>query len=567
MKRFFFLALLVAPLFAATSLQQRVRLSLSFNDTRGALLALEELRQSDQANDPETLALSFEYLAAVHDIDGLRALHEAHPIQLPSSTLEQIAWAVIRSSSRAYHPKIRAEAGLAAALTNDAKGMAILNHLLDDPHLGIQEMALQLAHQFPDEPIQQHAEQLCHSASPQIKLLAAETLASQKAACAPAVLQRLLADDSLSEDDQIGIASLLSSFKKELDLSWLASAVADPRPAWRALAASSVLKNPSKEALLCIMPLANDSSLRVKEYAFEALGLWRTLLPEKNAELSTLFENHLNDPSISVAATAAWALLIGEEHPVKEWFEKRILSSSKEERICTTSHLVATGTQGLELAHALLHTVKDPICQINLSAYLLHHRYKPQEAAEELRQALQKYTSPLSERQEGLFSALDASTLSHHPAIPRLPESQDLLLRLDLLALRCYADQQIDPSEIEKMLSDRAWGISASAAGFLFQEIAPSLDEVLTPLLSHPTESIRIQAAILLTLIAKSHHAASVLQQQYETASKDGKEMLIMGFSTLPASKSLPYLTPLLFDTSPSIRTRAAGAMLASLYR
>ena len=556
------------PIFADTSPQDRIRLSLSFNDTKGAFLALEELRKSNDINEPETVRLSFEYLAAIHDIEGLRKLYATFPSNLPEETLERIAWAVITASSKAYHPKIRAEALLAAAMTNDAKGMAILDAMLDDPHQAIQEMAFQLARHFPDEPIQQHAEDLCRSGPPHIKLEAARLLASQKARRAPAILQQLLVDDTLSEDERVGIASLLSGFKKELDLSWLATIVTDSRPAMRALAASSVLHIPSKEGMNLIMPLADDTSLEVKQYAFEALGLWHSLIPEKVAALSTIFEKHLDSSSLPLAATAAWALLLTDESQEKAllWFGKKIESPSKEERVAATSHLIATGKHGLKLAQSLLKKVEDPVCQLNLSAYLLSHRHTIQEAAEQLQKALISYSSSISEHTDGLFSSLGPSIIPHHPAIPRLPESQDLLIRLELLALRCYAEQHIDTAEIERMLTDRAWGISASAAGFLFQEFAPSLDEVLSPLLSHPTESIRIQAALLLTLISKSQHAATVLQEQYEGASKEGKETLLMGFSGLPASKTLPYLAPLLFDISPSIRTRAAGALLASMY-
>ena len=117
------------------------------------------------------------------------------------------------------------------------------------------------------------------------------------------------------------------------------------------------------------------------------------------------------------------------------------------------------------------------------------------------------------------------------------------------------------------MLGDRAWGISAAAASFLFQEYGHSLDEVLTPLLTHETEAVRIQAALLLTIISQSQQAATILAEQYEKASREGKEMIILGFSCLPASRTKPYLIPLLFDPSPVLRTRASGALLASMYR
>ena len=213
----------------------------------------------------------------------------------------------------------------------------------------------------------------------------------------------------------------------------------------------------------------------------------------------------------------------------------------------------------------MLPKVQDPLTKLNLATHLLFHRKNSPEAAEALRLCLS--SSLIGEYSDGLFSWIGPSLLFHHPAIPRLPESQDLFLRLQLLALRQYSGQPIPKEEVESMLNDRAFGVSAEAASFLFQEFAHSLDEVLSPLLSHETEGIRIQAALLLTIISKSQQAATVLAQQYEKASREGKETIILGFSCLPASQTMKYLLPLLFDPSPVLRTRAAGALVASMYR
>jgi hypothetical protein len=565
-----------SPSGSSISCKEKISLSLALHDTRQTYLLLEELKQihSDLTSDPEALALLFDYLAEIQDIEGMRILYEkvqtSEGLSIPQATLEHIAWVNITSASRAYHPKIRAEALLAAAESQDVRGMRIIKSMITDSHQGIQQIALQLAASYPDEPIQQKAEEIARFDIPEAKLAAARLLAMQKAPRAKTVLASLLVDETLSEEDQVEVASLLAHLKEEVDFEWLQKAVIDRRPAIRALAASSVLEAPTKERLLALLPLLGDPSANVKKCAFQTLGIWQSLIPETALQIIQVWTSHLQSPSFDLSAVAAWALLLSTNDDAKikacAWFENALLHMTKEKALIAASHLIKTGNAGLPLTSTLIAKVQDPLTRINLAQYLLYHRKNVEEASEILRTSIAATTTLLGECSDGVFSWFGASSLPHHPEIPRLPESQDLFLRLQLLAVRCYSEQPIPREEVETMLNDRGWGISGAAAAFLFQEFGHSLDEILTPLLSHPTETVRIQAALLLTFVSRSQQAAKVLAEQYEKASREGKEAIILGFSCLPSARTKQYLIPLLFDPSPSLRTRAAGALLCSMY-
>ncbi len=566
-----------ASLFPETTQKEKILLSLALHDTRETHILLEEIQRSDKdfIQNPEIISLLFDYLAEINDIEGMRILYEKTQekgqCSLPQATLEHIAWVNIESASRSYHPRMRAEALIAAAESQDVRGMHILKTMVTDPHQGIQQIALQLAASYPDEPIQKEAEQIAQCDIPEAKLAAARLLAAQKALSAEKILTSLLVDDTLSEEDQVEVASLLSSLKDEVDLAWLQRAVVDPRPAVRALAASSVLAAPTKEGLACLLPLLSDPSGNVKKCSFQTLGLWQPLIPEASEQLIASWRSHLQAPSFDIAAVAAWAMLISShedaQHDASVWFEQALITLPREKALIATSHLIKSGQRGITLAAALITKVQEPLTKINLAQYLLYHRTQIPEASDILRTALSSTSTLLGEHADGIFTWLGASRLPHHPAFPRLPESQDLFLRLQLLSLRCYAEQPIPRQEVEAMLGDRGWGITAAAATFLFQEFGHSLDEILSPLLSHETEVVRIQAALLLTIISQSQLAASTLAEQYEKASREGKEAIILGFGCLPASRTKAFLIPLLFDTSPVLRTRAAGALLSSIYR
>lgn len=574
--RFYFATIAIAcsSLFSADpSVIEEVKLCLSLHDTRSAHTLIEKLQaeSNDLNKDPALLCLLYDYLAEIKDPEGMKALWDKTKCgdSLNTTTAESIAWVNIETASRSYHPKLRAEALLAAAGSQDVHGVHILTHMLSDEHLGIQQMALELACHYPDESIQQRANVISRHGPTETRVAAATLLAVQKAPCAKEVLHTMLLDDTLSAEDHIAIASLLAQLNDHIDLAWLQGAVTDARPSLRALAAVSVRTHPTPEGLRLLIPLLADSSTTVRTCVFETFGLWQSLVPDLQDQLMTVWRHGLHSPSSDLAATSAWGLLLSSHEKSKQeaerWFEQIIQTGTKEQALAACGRLVKAGSNGLSTASTLLKTAKEPLLRLNLASYLLLHRNDVREAAESLKTALP--AALLASESSGIFDWIGTCSKPHHPAIPRLPESEDLLIRLQLAALRRYAGESVSREEVEQMLNDRAWGVCAATSLFVFQEFASSLNEVLNPLLTHETESIRIQAALLLTIVSQSKTAATILAEQYARASREGKEALILGFSCLPFSQTKTYLIPLLFDSSPSIRTRASGALIASMYK
>jgi len=548
--------LMCSSLLSQQSDQERFSLSLSLEDMRQARLLLDSMASTDS---------TFSYLAALENIEELRTLWKKEQPKLSQETVEAICWAIIRNASQSYHPKLRAESLLATSLHSDARNIPLLVRLLHDSHPTIQELALQLSEHYLDEPIQEAIFELAQSASTEIRVAAASLLSKQRARSAAPLIEEMLHDDTFSQKDRIRLINSLARLQRELNLSWLENATKDPQPEIRALACCKVQREPSKRAIETVLPLLEDESSLVLECALETLGLWQHLIPEQSEKLHIWYSKVLNSSSIKLQSLAAWALFLSNGEG-GEWFTEMILNKPAPQSHIACAHFIKTGTKGLSLAEAFLNKAQDPIIKINLAAYLLSHRNGIQIAAKTLHNALQTTFFLLEETGESFFSWISKTTIPHTPLMPRLPESHDLLVRLQLLALQCYSGEPISKESVETMLKDRAWGIPLAAAGFIFQELAPSLEEVLFPLLESTEETIRIQAALLLVLFSQSEQAATILWDQFEKASKEGKETLVLGFSTLSFEKTKDHLTPLLFDASPSIRTRAAGALLASLY-
>jgi hypothetical protein len=553
----------------ALSKQEKISLALALHDVHQAKLLLEELQQKSPEN-PKTQELLFEYFIELKDFENIQALYnklsEEKRDALPSSLFEKIAWVVIKKGADSAHPRIRVEAALAAAGSQEAQGAHILNFLLTDPHQGVQSLAFQLAVSYKDACIQETAEALSKIALVDVKLQAAKLLAEQKASCAKEVLVKLMEDETLSEANLFEVVQLLATLKTA-NIEWVKQAVINPSSPIRALAAATLIQDPVKEGLLLIIPLLKDPCVKVRELAATCLGLYLGLIPDKE-DILTQLTSLLNDSSMSLQATAAWALLLSKSAPhqkqAQEWFKSHLSSAAKEEANIITSRLIRTGKEGLSLAEELLPKISDLPIRLNLSAYLLLHKISSKEAIATVHAAIASQTL-FGQQSFGFFSYIGQAS-SHNPLAPRLPEAEDLYFRLNLLALLHYSGEEITPKDMETILHERTVGLTAATASFLFQEMLP-LDEVLHPLLSHEEEMVRVQAALLLAIFSRSKKAALTLQEEYKKASKAGKELLLLGFSLLPASKTRSLVFPLLFDQSQVLRTRAAGVFLCSCYQ
>lgn len=550
-------------------LLQRLSVHLALRDFKGAFALLHDAPWL--MGEREGLVKVFELLAATHNFPEMQRVWAERPqgFCLPAQTIEAVAWEVVQYAAQSQHPKLRFEATLAGVMSQDAKGVGILEKMLADTHQGVQAFALECAPFFSDERVQKRLESLVYEGSTEVQLQAARALAFQEAPAANRALQFLLGNETLSEVDQAQIAFLIGRLSKEVDCAWVQECCSNANPLVRAIAPSAVLNTPTPESLNALLPLLADTSNLVRTQAIQTLGLWQARIPEGGAAIRTRCLDLLSDPCPKLAAVAAWALSLSLDEAAQQkalsWLAGAITAKPGEAALWACACLCKTGSVGLSVAEAALPR-SDPLCALNLAVYLLSHRRAMPLAEKTIETALAQQKALLDTHAAGLFSWIGRSTLPHHPIIPRMPESEDLLTRLNLVALRAYCGTELIRKDVEPMLKDRGWGVSSAATSLLFQELPDSLEDLLRPLLTHELETVRVQAALLLSMIPGSAIAPKVLEEEFKKASKDGKESLLIGFANLPFAEASLYLTPLLFDPSDCIRTRAAGALLASLY-
>lgn len=262
----------------------------------------------------------------------------------------------------------------------------------------------------------------------------------------------------------------------------------------------------------------------------------------------------------------AWLALVKEKNTVRaqELIQKYLSSSDRMLRLITSAAIAQTGAKGQALAKKVLLSHDDPLVRLNLAIYLIWQRTDLTLASSTLLATL-KDNSRLSWHSLGIFNYIGPTASQHVGGYVRLPESQDLLLRLELYGILATCPQQDLKQALKAFLQDRTWGISSQTAFLMMQEELLCFDE-LRDLLDDPTPEIALQAAFILAIFAQDDEALKVLEEAFPTATRQMKDYILYAIGTIGAKSSLPFLVDVLTEPFESLRISAARAILLSLY-
>jgi HEAT repeat protein len=171
----------------------------------------------------------------------------------------------------------------------------------------------------------------------------------------------------------------------------------------------------------------------------------------------------------------------------------------------------------------------------------------------------------LSKNHIGTISFIGPATGHHVAGISRLPETEDLMLRLELYSMVATCDIDIQ-KPLRAYLKDRTWGISSQSATLLMQENHLFIDE-LSGLLADDSQEVALQAAFILASYTQDEEALKVLRSAYPTASRQMKEYILYAMSSIGAKSELAFLVEVLNEPFETLRISAARGILLSLYK
>jgi HEAT repeat protein len=534
-------------------------------------LAKEGLQRDPQDNALRRLHI--QALAHTQDEAALLKAFKNYREQFPAESLdekllEEIIWSIINHSHKSASPIIRLEGALLAFLANDYRGIARVLQGLYDPNSIVRAHITSLCAQAKDEVLQKKILALTHDdPSPEVRMEAIKAVGEMRLQEAKNVLYKILEAEG-STKEKLAIIEALVNITLHIDATTIEKLAQSDRALLRALACKLVLEYDAKSLLEYIIPLIGDSHYLVRMMALQCLGVVHVgILPKPLLDNLQSLCPSLAQPELSVAT--AWLLLTKGDAAclvfTETQFSTWLRSENRELRLLASCALAQAGAQGAAIALKEILHVQDDLVRINLAIGLIRQRIGIEIARKAIQDSLPRISERLAWKEEGIFRYLAPTSATHNANIPRFPETEDLLIRLELFGILATTRRPPTVEEVKHCLQDRTWGVSGAYAQLLLQEGDESIIPVLKTLLKNEEAEIALQAACILALFHQDSEALAILHNSYAASSRELKEHILLGIGAIGATASIPFLIQVLDEPFPTLRMRAAWAIHSCL--
>ncbi len=537
---------------------RRIEQLLAIGDHQQATYELQPLL----AKDPDNIALQrleVISLARSNDIQSLLKAYTRYRDHTKGSCdkelLEDVAWAIIKKAYQSSTPIIRSEAIIGAFLSNDAKGIPICLQSICDPSEEMRLLALALAARTHDAALSESAHSaIKHDSSSKVRLEAISCVGSMRYLEAQETLLEILESQASDAHEKMAAVSALSNITKDLDKTLIEQLVASDRAIMRQLACELMLKGFDKNSKLPSLML--DPVFDVRKAAIQC-GAILGVYPSTDGIEALLAHN-----DIKTQILANWlALRMNYKQDKAIANIKRFLELPDRQM-----RLFASGVashSGSHIKHFFDFT-DDHLVRLNIAIGAMWNRFDVDRASTHLLTALNQ-SERLSWHHVGMISYIGPSPLSHNSNYIRLPESEDLLCRLELYSMLLATDATSIKEPLKAFLQERTWGISAKSACLMMQENLLCFEELRT-LLTDKNQEVALQAAFILSMYAQDEEALKVLETAFSTTSRQMKEYILFAIGSIGSKKSLPFLVQVLNEPFETLRVQAARAILICLY-
>jgi len=526
--------------------------------------AIQEI-ETAMVLEPQSKELHKAYIRALARSDNERALllafkkylelfpNDASNSVVDESLVEEVAVSSIKNNATKSSPLLRITALEAAAQANDASAEQLVEEALNDSHVPIRLFSILLATQFRGAGCEKKLlQRAVTDPSPMVRQMCFEALGKMRCKKARPILEKQLQKAKSFKESELFIQALCQ-IQEGVTKEEVERFSHSENGYLRALCPALIFNYLHYDLLDLLPPLINDSSDQVKIATLLTLRMMGGHIPND----ATRF---LESPFYPLSLAAAFAL-----HDEKT-FEKWLSFSHQEERLQAAAFLSHTGPRGIQLSERWMERSADPFVVMNLALHLIKQRHEPLKAMKALESALSSTKEKLAFIEEGPFRYVGKNSTPHMVHIPRYPETIDLMTRLEIintLASAGYPDTQV---LIKKFFAEKSWGVAASSLLVLMQHHPDAALESMRSLLHNEALSVRLQAAIVLGLLAQEEEALQTLYHSFPEASRQIQEEILVAIGSIGAKSSTAFLTQQLLNPSPTLRLKAAGALLSVLY-
>jgi HEAT repeat protein len=549
----------------------RAALHLAMKNPHGAL---EELETHEHEFQQSTLLLKQKirsYAALERESDLMQAFtkleqkNQTTNEQFDEQLLEEVAWSIIRKQAVAPSSHMRIEAIMTALFTQDARSVPLIAQALQDTSMDVRLCALDCAKSLKDASIQKLVIECARSdPSAHVRTEAINTLKIMGCEDAKPFLRDLLVQEGKTIDEKLCAVCALGALTESPERKDLEKLLQSKSPYMRAYVCDVVLTKNLHQDIDLIESLLDDKSSFVQVAALQTLSLFpQWNMQKSHKKIIELAQS--NDAKLSIAS--AHLLMLKEQIPdvALRIFQKWLENPNEQVRLLAASALAQAGHKASPYIEKILHHATSPLVRLNLAIGCIRERVHEKKAAHILVDELNHIPDRLNQHQAGIFTWIGTTDEVHVPYMARLPETKDLFCRLSLLGIAATCDQTHVEEHLKGFLKDRTWGISGYAAALLIQESDQFHIDALHKLLEDPSEEIRLQAAFLLAMKEQNQQALDLFKSFYPKANRKIKELIITAIGRIGEKKALPFLCTVLQEPFPTLRLRAAGAILQCL--
>lgn len=537
---------------------------------RDYLIAVEEAQQALSVY-PHCIALHEGYIRSLAKIGEEKKLLQAWEryVQLfPEKKLnreliEEIAWGVLQKASYSSSIIMREMSLLAAFFSQDSKGIAILHQGMRDSNYAVRADAVKLASHFHDYKLIEEVKRLFQEETVwSVRQKVLEAIGKMKIHSLRPDLETLIAsNESLATEKMLAIAALLE-LMDSINRTEIENLSSSNRSGLRQLACQAIVYFQSLRDVDQLMLLAKDPHPDVRVEAFQALG---QLKPSgKIEELLVLARQSAKDVNYQVALSAAWLLTLYLPDEGQKTFERFLSDTRREVRSLAAAALGATGRYGITFVLDQFREHSDPFVRLNLALGLIGQRQSTQEAANYLSQILMTENDKWGTHEVGFFRAIINKPMAKDDSLTSL-ETENQLLRLELLNLLAILKAPNTQQAIRQYLSERSWEISATASILLLMEGDEFAIDIVQQLLQDKQPRIRLQAALILSLWSREESAIQILEDGFANSDWELKSRILEGIGRIGSTRSVPFLLNVLKESSQTLRLIAAMALIQCL--
>ncbi len=567
----FFLALqLSCSLIANEQEFNRVYLHLHLGDYHAALDEAKEQLNDQSTSKDNRIALLHALSSCGEEISLLKEweklIKEYDEERENRSLLEVLAWGVLNKGQQSNQLSIRVNSLLGAALTRNVKAVDFLLAQLRDSNAHLRSMAVKLAAMYGDIPLQSELSRMVREEKVwYVRLEVIKAIGQLKIREFKPLLEDIIANEKTLAEEKSAATIALVGMINHLDRDELYCLARSNRRGLRYLACQLITYLDAKEHIDLLYPLLKDSSHDVRIAALNAIGLLR---PDLSARVMQKIVENSQEPADALAITASWLLCLYHEKSGKEQLVRRINSDDKVAGRLAAAALAATGSYNVDELTSLLKKSNDPFIAINLSLGLIGQRKETQLASNALHRALTEKGSDLwmwDQTSNPLFRTIAPSQLSHVEQIPNYPKVVDQMIELDLLAILCMFDERLAMPLVKNFLQSSQWGISSIAMISLLQEGDDEALAIIKKLLNDQNQSIRVQAALVLSLVGADPSAIHVLMELYPEVDREMKVHILEAIAHVGDKTAVAFLLERMKEPFQMLRVVAASALVQCL--